>query len=85
MCVVGMQVVNKSMLLVAWSAVPGAHNYAVIVNDGITKFVDWPSKSLPATSTDARPSSDDCSMVLVEGLRSDVPYKASVAAKHGEI
>jgi hypothetical protein len=78
-----LQVVSNSTLLVAWSAVPGAEHYGVVVHDGEEKFVDWPTKSLKEQAKDANVG--NATSVLVEGLKPGVPYKAQVAARCAEI
>lgn len=74
-----LHIVSNSALQLSWSAVPGADLYGVIVYDGETKYLDWPSKSLLASGSAATAGS--ATSVLIEGLQPGIAYKAKVAAR----
>merc|ERR1711964_737250 len=64
-------------LVVSWSAVPGAESYAIIIDDGEIKHVNWQTNCLQKDAKDMMPGSG--TSVLVKGLRTNVLYKAKVA------
>lgn len=75
-----LHILDNSSLQLSWSSVSGADRYGVIVHDGETKYLDWPSKSLCVNGSEATAGSG--TSVFIEGLRPGTAYKAKVAARH---